>query len=112
MTIFGQIFAGVSAVLFMLCIGLGMGLYHYRAEAADYARDLVVAGVNKQTCDAALNEQRKLVEEMRHKKVAPKVITKTKYQDRIVVKYVDRNITQGECRETSAHIDAARRLFP
>ena len=112
MTLLGQIFAGIAAVLLLVCIVLGIGVYHYRTEAADYARDLVVAGVNKATCDSALDEQRKLVKAMKLEPKAPKVITKTEYRDKLVIKYVDHNITQEECRETSAHIDAMRRLFP
>lgn len=112
MTIIGKAFAAIAAALLLLCIALGFGLYHYRVQAAEYARDLVVAGANKQTCESALQEQREYVEKLKIEPKQPEVITQVKYRDKIVVKYVDRNITQEECRETSAHIDAARRLFP
>ena len=112
MTLLGQIFAGIAAVLLLVCIGLGIGVYHYRTEAADYARDLVVAGVNKATCDSALDEQRKLVEAIKLKPKEPKVITKPEYRDKLVIRPVDKNITREECSETSAHIDAMRRRFP
>jgi hypothetical protein len=105
-------FAYLSAALFAAIIVMSWFLYSYREEIRSLALDYASASANRETCRAMLAEQNAELERMRHEKPAPRTITRAEYRDNVVVRYVDRNISQEECHETSAHIDAARRLFP
>jgi hypothetical protein len=105
-------FAYLSAALFAAIIVMVRLLYSYRGELRSVALEYATASANSATCRAILAEQNAELERMWHEKPAPRTITRTEYRDRVVIQYVDRNITQEECHETAAHIDAARRLFP
>jgi hypothetical protein len=101
------------------CLTLGGLAYYYRSElrvalsGIDAANaQTAIEQANTNACKQELQDQNAAIERMRHDRPPPTAITRTEYRDRIVVRYVDRNITQEECRETSAHIDAARRMFP
>ena len=101
------------------CLLLGGLAYYYRSELRVALSGIEAANANTaieqantNACKQALEDQNVAIDRLRHERPAPTPITRTKYRDRIVIRYIDRNITQGECYETSAHIDAARRLFP
>jgi hypothetical protein len=115
-TLLGQIATALAGVFLLLSITLGFGVYHYRNEALDLARDLVVAGVNKATCEAGIKAQNEAVEALAldyEARIASfKPVTRTEYRDRTVVRYVDRNITTEECHETASAIATVRALHP
>ena len=115
--------AYIMVALAASCLIFGGLAYHYRSawrvslgDIAAANAEIALEKANGNVCRSALEDQNDAIEVLRidyEKRIASiRPTTITGFKDRLVIKYVDRNITQGECHETAAAVDAVRRRYP